>query len=509
MPISIHLRPVVDGKPSNTEIVPDSHVFLNNGNVDAIVAENSGVPTLSVIQSRPTDFVFEEPIFLQPWTHYAIVITTQSTEYKLFYAKTQDNVYGSTARKVTTQPSSGSLFLPQNGLFWSEAKDQDLMMKITRCNFDKSLGGGSLILRNGPLPVGQLDNNPVKITSGGTVVHVNFPCSGLMENDLVVIDSCGDISNIIADTYLNGPLQHRVTAADIHGFTFDYAETIPGAPDADATISGGGDRVLSQRNMVFDIANPNIETIVPNYTSIDVSAKFSSGVHASGSASNRFKPNGLAQPMSTAKYERITPDQNIEFDGPRAIYHSGVVDTIGNSGLGGGEIDKKYSTYFKVDMKTSNGYVSPIVDLQRASLTVVGECIDDGETSNQINGVEETSPTGGSAGSKHITTPVTTEIPAVAIDIRADVYLPTNSSVDCYYRVGSADQNLSELNWILATPLQAVPTTGSNVSTELKWLPGRQNGTLNPFQQSQVKFVMKGIDKGPQLKGITIRTLAV
>lgn len=508
MPISIHVRPVVDGKPSNTEIVPDSHVFLNSGDVDAIVA-GSGVPTLTVIQSRPTEFVFEEPIFLQPWTHYAIVVTTQSTEYKLFYAKTQDNVYGSTARKVTTQPSSGSLFLPQNGLAWSEAKDQDLMMKITRCDFNKSLGGGSLILRNGPLSAGQLDNNPVKITFDTTLVHVNFPCSGLMENDLVVIDSCGDISNIIADTYLNGPLQHRVTAADIHGFTFDYAETTPGAPNADATISGGGDRVLSQRNMVFDVANPNIESIVPNYTSIDVSAKFSSGVHASGLTSNRFKPNGLVQPMNTAKYERITPDQNIEFDGPRAIYHSGVEDDINSSGLGGADIDKKYSTYFKIDMKTSNGYVSPIVDLQRASLTIVGECIDDGNTSNQINGVEETSPTGGSAGSKHITTPVTTEIPAVGLDIRSEVYLPANSSVDCYYRIGSADQNISELNWILAEPVQAVPTTGSNVTTELKWLPGKQNGTLNPFQQSQVKFVMKGIDKGPQLKNISIRTLAV
>ena len=37
LPISIHIRPVVNGKPSETEIVPDSHVFLlpNSGSYDA------------------------------------------------------------------------------------------------------------------------------------------------------------------------------------------------------------------------------------------------------------------------------------------------------------------------------------------------------------------------------------------------------------------------------------------------------------------------------------------
>jgi len=513
MPISIHIRPVVDGRPSTTEIVPDSHVFLNPGAVDAIATTDDAVPTLSVIQSRPTDFAFDEPIFLQPWTHYAIVITTQSTEYKIFSAKTLDTVYGSTSRKITTQPAPGSLFLPQNGIAWFEAKDQDLMMKISRCDFTKSLGGGSLLLRNGVLSALQLENNPIQLTSGSTTVYVKAPCSGLMAGDQVALDDCADISNVVADTYLNAPLLHTIIEADIHGFTFDYAVTVPGAPAASETVSGGGDKVLSQRNIVFDIANPNLETIVPNFTSVDMSAKFSSGVHASGDTANRFNPNGTLQDMLVANYQRITPDQNIQFDSPRAIYHSNVKDLRNptTSGLGlftaAPNPQNNYSAYVKIDLKTSNGYVSPIVDLQRASLSVAGECIDDGIT--HINYIPETQPTGGSAASKHITTPVTTEIPAVSLDIRTEASLPTNAAVDCYYRTASSDQNIAENNWVLAEPYQTVPATGSNVSTELRWLPGGQNGTLLPFQQSQVKFVLKGIDAGPQIKNISIRSLAV
>ena len=78
LPVSIHLRPVENGKPSTSNIVPDSHVYLNPSQVTAIGEE----PQLSTIQASPTTFTFEEPVYLQPWTEYAIVVTSQSTEYE-------------------------------------------------------------------------------------------------------------------------------------------------------------------------------------------------------------------------------------------------------------------------------------------------------------------------------------------------------------------------------------------------------------------------------------------
>ena len=496
MPVSIHLRPVVNGKPSDNDIVPDSHVFLNPSQVTTI----PGSPTLSVVAASPTDFEFDEPIYLQPWTEYAIVITSQSTKYELWSAKTQENVLGSTARRITTQPALGSLFLPQNGSIWTESKDQDLMMIISRAQFD--IGGGSVVLRNVPMPAKLLDKNPIRLQSGSGRVYVKAPCHGLAPNDTVLLDSCGDIANIVADVSING-ITHTIDSADINGFTF----TLPGGATSDKDINGGGVNVLTQRNFVFDVANPNLETIVPNFTSIDVSAKFTTGIHISGDAANRFKPNDGSGSMSVAKYQRITLDQNIEFDTPRAIYHSGVTDIT--SGLGGVSTASKYSAYLKVDLKSSNDYVSPVIDLQRASLTLAGECIDDPVLTPQIYPVPETSPSGGSTGSKHITTPVVTEVPTTGLDIRATCNLPPNSNIAFYYRTASADEDITQKEWIYKEPVTSVPNTGSNEFTEVQWLPGGKGGTLPPFQQSQTKFVYTGKDKGPGLKGYTVKYLAV
>ena len=496
LPISIHLRPVVDGKPSNNDIVPDSHVFLKPSEVTEI----PGSPTLSLVQSKPTNFVFDEPVFLQPWTEYAIVVTSASTEYELWGAKTLENVLGSTARQITTQPAPGGLFLPQSGVQWQESKDQDLMMKIHRAQFD--VGGGSLILRNTPMPAKLLDTNPIRLTEGSGKVYVKAMCHGLSSGDTVQIDSCDSIANIDAAVSLNA-INHTVDSADIHGYTF----TMPAGATADKNITGGGINVLTQRNFVFDVANPNIETILPNFTSIDVSAKFTTGIHVSGDKSARFLPNDEVQAMSDAKYQKITIDQNIEFDKPRAIYHSDVTDAT--SGLGGASIEDKYSTYIKIDMKSANDYVSPIVDLQRASLTLAGQCIDDPTTVEQIYPVSETEANGGSTGSKHITTPIITEVPAVSMDVRAMCSLPPQSAIDFYYRTASADEDITKKPWVFQENVAPVPSTGSNDFTEAQWLPGGQTGTLPPFNQSQTKFVFRGKVESPAMKDITTKWMIV
>jgi hypothetical protein len=495
MPVSIHLRPVVNGKPSSSEIVPDSHVFLNPSDVNVI----EGSPTLSLVQASPTEFVFEEPVFLQPWTHYAIVVTSQSTDYEIWTAKTLENVLGSTGRQITTQPSPGALFLPQNGVLWNESKDQDLMFDIVRAKFD--LTGGSAILRTVAQPAKLLDNNPIRLTSGSGKVYVKAPNHGLAPGDTVQLDSCENISNIIASTYLNG-INLTVDSADIHGYTF----TMSGGVTADEDITGGGERVLTQQNNVFDVANPNIETVVPNFTSVDMSAKFTTGIHIGGNSVSRFLPNGISQSMSVAKWQRITPDQNIEFKEPRAIYHSDITDAT--SGLGGADETSKYSAYFKVDFKSSNDYVSPIVDMQRSSLTIVGEVFDDPVAAPHIYPVLETEPYGGTTASKHITTPVTTEIPSVGLDIRAQCSLPAGARVDVYYRTASADENIYEKSWIYKSATVNLPTTDANEFVDVNWLPGNKNGSLAPFQQSQVKFVMIGKDRSPVIRDISIKYLA-
>jgi hypothetical protein len=221
-------------------------------------------------------------------------------------------------------------------------------------------------------------------------------------------------------------------------------------------------------------------------------------------------PNGLGGAIINAKFEKITPDQNTEFDKPRAVYNNSVVDAT--SHLGSTTAGDTESVYMKIDFKSSNDYVSPILDLSRCSLTVAGECIFDGNQTPSLHPVAETSPSGGTDGPKHITTPITLEVPGVSMDVRAEVTVPPDANIDFYYRTAAADQNISEVPWRYQPPVNPIPNSTSG-TVQAQWLPGGKNGSLDPFMQSQTKFVMRGQGKGPSIQlgtgGILTRIHAV
>lgn len=487
LPVSISIRPVEDGRPSATKIVPDSHVYVQRDDV-ATSAEGT---TLSFIQSRPTTFEFEEPIYLQPWSRYAIVVQSQSTEYELYSAQTQQNVFGSTERTITTQPIPGELFLPQNGKNYVGSKDQDLMYRMIRAKFE--LGGGSLIMKNGALPRSELANNPIYTTANTKIIVVDHPNHGHRVGDTKVRLS-GIKSNKGTSDKVNGidlsslnDTDITITSASLNRYGF----TCSSATNANETGRAGGNEVRSRQNVIFTTANLQLENNVPRSTSIDVSAKFRTGSYISGNS---------ARYTEDAQYQRITPGQNIDFDIPRAVYFE-QRETDQFSG--------NRSTYVKVDFKTSNDYVSPIVDMQRASLILAAQCIDNPDVSpSPIENVPETNPSGGTTGSKHITAPVKLNTPAVGIDTRAMVNIPDSAEIDFYYRVCDADEDLWQQPWVKQEPRRTLPKRSDTIYEQTEFLPGGQNGTLKPFYQAQTKFVFKGGNKAPSMKEIKTRFLA-
>jgi len=491
IPISIHIRPVVDGKPSMSDIVPDSHVFKNPADVVAIGLE----PTISTLLAAPTTFEFDEPVLLKPWTHYAIVVQTASTEYEIFSAKTGQAVLGEPSRPISTQPQLGKLFLPQNGVYWFESKDQDLAITLERAVFD--VGGGSLVLKSLPAPAKALESNPIQLNDQNQTATVAHPCHGFKVGDTVQIDSADGISNLTS-AQVNGT--YTITAQDHTGYQFDIGV------QSDSDITGGGVKVLATRNIIFDVANPTIETVIPNFTSAEYSAKFITGAYSSQAASERFLPNGETGSIADAKFQKITPDVNIQFDKPRAIYNEDVTD--GTSGLGGGTPGNTESVYIKIDMKTANDYVSPIVDLQRASLGLAGICINDSAENTPLNYVPETRANGGSNASRHITAPVTLEVPATGLDVKTDLNIPQGCAVDFYYRTCAGDQVLSEQPWVYRAPETPVPETQRGEFTRAQYLPGNRGGDLPPFTQVQTKYVMKGSGQGPSLRNFENKYLA-
>ncbi len=475
LPVSVHIRPVENGKPSQNVIVPDSHVFKNPGDVDAI----GTTPILSTVQSRPTTFEFDEPIHLQPWKKYAIVVSSSSTAYELFSATAGNPVLGSSVKRVSTQPIPGTLFLPQNGTNWLETKNQDLMYRLVRAKFNQ--GGGSLILNNQDLAPRELEENPILVTGGSNRVYVKHMCHGLRVGDITNLDSAEGFFGNTASSF-NG--DHTVQEIDVHGYTIDVDSATFGG-------FGGGDRIRSQGNVVFTTANVVLEKSIPRSTSIDTSAKFTTGSNIGG-GETRF--------IQDAEYGRITPEENTTFDAPKTIYNA-ASETLN---LGSGV----RSAYIKVDFKSGDDYVSPIVDLQRSSLIAAGYCVDDPSVTPHLYPVSETAPTGGTTASKHITKVVVLPEPAVGIDARGDCWLPDSADVDFYFRTAQADEDITLQPWILQESREPLPRRNDGNYNRAEYLAGGQNGTLKPFNQAQTKWVMKGTGIAPAIKNLAITFLA-
>ena len=137
LPVTIQIRPMVNGFPSSSLVLPFSEVTLNPDKVQAAATANA----FSSNTTTSTTFSFESPVYLTP-DEYAITILSNSTEYTLHTAKFGLNARGTT-RKISKQPFVGSFYRPQNAGTWEEIGEEFLMMRINRCEFTGTGGANN------------------------------------------------------------------------------------------------------------------------------------------------------------------------------------------------------------------------------------------------------------------------------------------------------------------------------------------------------------------------------
>lgn len=129
VPVSVEIRPVVNGIPSSVEILPFG--------VTTVDAENI---TTSVIANDPqlneyTRFAFRSPVYLPPG-QYSFVVKGNSRNYRIYTARLGDFIYNSTTQRVNSQPYIGSMFKSQNASTWTPEQDEDIMFRINNAIFD-------------------------------------------------------------------------------------------------------------------------------------------------------------------------------------------------------------------------------------------------------------------------------------------------------------------------------------------------------------------------------------
>jgi hypothetical protein len=131
VPVTLQIRPVRNGYPSSTEVMPFGEVELYPEEVvanDAPAIENY------------TRFKFSTPIYLTPG-EYSFVVLTNTTNYEVYTSRIGERVIDpntglQTSRIQSKQPYAGVMFKSQNSSTWTAYQEEDMMFRLNRVRFE-------------------------------------------------------------------------------------------------------------------------------------------------------------------------------------------------------------------------------------------------------------------------------------------------------------------------------------------------------------------------------------
>jgi hypothetical protein len=131
LPVTLQIRPVVNGFPHSSEILKGGTVTVYPENI-----RTSSVPSVTD-PSTATTFRFPAPLYLEPGKEYAMVLLSDSLEYNVYVSELGKQIIG-TNRVVSTQPYLGSFFKSQNSSTWTPIQEEDLMFVLRKAVFNTS-----------------------------------------------------------------------------------------------------------------------------------------------------------------------------------------------------------------------------------------------------------------------------------------------------------------------------------------------------------------------------------
>jgi hypothetical protein len=464
-PVVAQLRPMVNGQPSAEAIVPGSTVFKSPS---AITVSEDG--------SAITTFTLEEPVYLTGNTDFCIVLLSDSKDYNVYVAEAGKFILGSTERKLSKQATLGSLFKSQNGKTWEPDQTKDLTFKLSRANFN--LSGAAVLTNSSPASVNL--TNFIRTDASSNSVEVGMRDHGFIVGDDVQITGASATGGIPANQ-LNAV--HTITHIAGDEFKFNVSS------NATSSTRGGGSFIIERQNQ-FELARLNIENILPFACNVSAVAKLTSGKSTAGSE---------VAYQGDVSYKAYPINKNIYFDNPKllATKRNETDNMSGNS-----------STTIKLDLTTSTSYTTPVIDMQRTSITTVHNRIDQ---NNALRSSAETNSLGGTSLAKHVTKPITLSEKAKGLKILLSANKPSTSDFDVYFRTNSSSKLLDTVYTLIAPEVTLPADENPNIYRDYRYLPGGIGGTLNDFDQFQIKIVMKSTNnaKVPQFGDLRVIALTV
>jgi hypothetical protein len=123
MPISVQIKPTINGYPHPSKILPFAESFKTVGDIT---------------DGTPTDFGFTTPVYLMAGQEYAISILTNSINVSVDTAIMGDPLDGETGTdplRATKQPSVRRLFKMQSGSTVSKTDIESIRFVLHACKF--------------------------------------------------------------------------------------------------------------------------------------------------------------------------------------------------------------------------------------------------------------------------------------------------------------------------------------------------------------------------------------
>ena len=483
IPVNLSIRSVENGIPTQ-KVVPGSEVLkyptetlafeLGNGSPGGSTPTTAGDIATGGIAIDDTArygtrFKFEHPIYLPQDQEYAIVLMAQTNNYNVFISEAGETDLVDTSKKVTKQPYNGVLFTSQNASTWTPQQTQDLKFTANRASFDTSQKS-TIHLVNRQLPSKLLSANPFRIIASGSNtdirVRVTHPNHGLYHTGTRKVK----FKDAVAIGSLTAAKLNAVhTAVNVEPNSYEIV--IPNATAAAGDVGiGGGSAVRVFENFNMDVAN----IILQNIQLPETEMKF---FMRTMNSTTTDQANTTSVALSN--FKEVLVNRNLYFENPQAILNANNETDVNQ---GDGTTDNK-SFVLKVEMETNLENISPVIDLNRASVIAIQNEVNDAEGNQSNYNVSSgdgrsyvaedsaTVKTGGSEIAKYITKEVSLNDEATVIRALLNINKPKDANVNLYYKVlgAGSEDSFDDVAWEEIEPDVAVPENNYGQFTEVEY----------------------------------------
>ena len=366
IPVNLEIREVVNGYPGK-KVLPFSKVTLMPSQVNLSttnVAMTDGSGASYPKYDTPTTFTFPSPVYVQDAQEYAIVLSSDSNNYKVWISQMGDRIPAS-SRTISEQPYAGVLFKSQNSTTWTANQDQDLKFTVYRCKFDIERTG-QVEFVNDVLSTNLIEVDPFQTATGTNKVRVWHQNHGMFTDSKVVFN------NINRTVYIGSSATG----------TFTCSDTSP-------TVTGSGTSFLSILNPIgTTLINAATDKVIGTIASAPVSntsltLTSNASVTVSSAAAFRLAPSMNGIPI-TEIYTNASTNAQIQHtisDVDLDSYCITVSTNATSIGYGGGDsVQASSNIIFDTAIPSIQAQVFSDTTVDYSMKTSSGKSVDGGET---------------------------------------------------------------------------------------------------------------------------------